>query len=149
MSTHASSNDIGNKLPTSNYEDDDNNGDKSFNTAARDDDYDGERTSDIDDSANLSGLDESEDELQTSFQKNTMSAKNCRTGGPSPPDYSRMTKKEASLEMANYNKVRKAYTDKLCNNRVKANKSTVTANVQCSGVTVPCLRSSLKSKAIA
>ena len=52
-----------------------------------------------------------------------------------------MSDKEAELAMKNYNKLRKAYTDKLRNDRVKANKSTVTGNVICSGVTLPRLRS--------
>ena len=74
------------------------------------------------------------------FQKNTTVAKNRVFGGPTPPDYSRMSEKEAEVAMKNYNKLRKAYTDKLRNDRVKANKSTVTGNVNCSGVTLPRLR---------
>ena len=42
--------------------------------------------SDVDDYANVSGLNELEDELRTSFQKNTTTTKNRITGGPTPPD---------------------------------------------------------------
>jgi hypothetical protein len=122
-------------------DEDDDDDDASFNTAADDDIYDDEKASDVDDYANLSGLDDSEDELRTSFQKNKIIAKNRVIGGPTPPDYSGMSEQEAELAMKEYNKVRKAYTDKLRNDRVKANKSTVTNNVYCSGVTIPRLRS--------
>ena len=47
-----------------------------------------------------------------------------------------MNEREAAVAMINYNKARKAYTYKLRNDRVKGNKSTVTANVQCSGIIV-------------
>ncbi len=58
------------------------------------DNYDGEKASDVKDYANLSGLDDSKDKLRTSFQKNTIIAKNRIIGGPTPPDYSGMTEKE-------------------------------------------------------
>ena len=60
-----------------------------------------------------------------------------------------MNEREAAVAMINYNKARKAYTYKLRNDRVKGNKSTVTANVQCSGIIVYTYAPSSKWKAIA
>ena len=49
--------------------------------------------SDIDDYANLSDLDGSEDELRTSFQKNSAPIKNRILGGPTPPDTTLMSER--------------------------------------------------------
>ncbi len=122
----------------------DDNDDESYNTAVDDDDdEDGDYkyTSDVDDYENISDLDDSEDELRTSFQKNSTNTKNRISGGPIPPDYSKMSEREAAIAATKYNKARKAYTDKLRHERVKGNKSTVTGHVDCTGVTVPRLRS--------
>ncbi len=132
-------------IQQNNHDDDDDEDDEeSYNTAVDDDENDYKYTSDVDDYTNLSDLDDSEDELHTSFQKNSTTTKNRISGGPIPPDYTKMSEQEAVIAATKYNKARKAYTDKLRYERVKGNKSTVTGHVDCTGVTVPCLCSIIK-----
>ena len=96
-------------LPNNNDDDEDDDDEESYNTAVDDDDNeddDYKYTSDVDDYTNLSDLDDSEDELRTSFQKNSTTTKNRISGGPIPPDYTKMSEQEAAIAMTKYNKAK-------------------------------------------
>ena len=102
-----------------------------------DDDYDDAEffCSDQSDYDNLSGFDDSDNDNNTSFQKNTSPNMNRIIGGPTKPDVSRMSKANAAKALSKYKIDRKKYTDKVRSDRVKIAQSmdTSKAITHCTG----------------